>query len=371
MDNNGEDVLEPAERLRQLREQIDGLNRTILLRLSERARLVMEVHKIKKAENIPLFIPEREQEMLLRMMELNEGPFANKTVRHLFKEIFRASLDLMETETTQTLKISRTKDTKDLEIILPHGKIGGSPVIIAGPCAVEGEKQLKAVAQHISSKGVKIIRGGAFKPRSSPYSFQGMGKEALKLLRDVGNEFGLSTVSEVMDTRTVDLVSSYVDILQVGARNMYNYELLREVGRSGKPVLLKRGLSATIEEFLLSAEYIASAGNQHIILCERGIRTFERETRNTLDISAIPLLKNKSFLPVIVDVSHAAGRRDILAPLSRAALAAGADGIMLEVHPTPDIARSDSQQQLSLEAFDAFLTELEALSTSVLIRSDG
>ena len=342
-----------------LRAQIDGLNRELLALLSRRARLVQEVHKTKLQDNIPLFLPEREHEMLVDIIERNDGPFSNKTIRHLYKEIFKASVDLMEEATVQALKVGRTRDSVDLEIHFRHGKIDNNPVLIAGPCAVESEKQLEEVARHISSKGVQFIRGGAFKPRSSPYSFQGMGEAGLKMLNAVGKEYQLTTVSEVMDTRTVELVAEYIDILQVGARNMYNYDLLREVGRSGKPILLKRGLSATIEEFLLSAEYIASSGNQNIILCERGIRTFERETRNTLDISAIPLLKKKSFLPVVVDVSHAAGRRDILAPLSRAALAAGANGIMLEVHPRPDVARSDSQQQLSFEDFDRYLEEIE------------
>jgi 3-deoxy-7-phosphoheptulonate synthase/chorismate mutase len=232
--------------------------------------------------------------------------------------------------------------------------IGADPILIAGPCAVETEEQMEEVAEGLAGLGVRFLRGGAFKPRSSPYSFQGLGVRGLELLAAAAGRHGLLTVSEVMDTRSVEVVSRFVDVLQVGSRNMYNYDLLREVGRTRKPVLLKRGLSATLEELLWSAEYIVSEGNDQVILCERGIRTYETETRNTLDISAVPLLRQKSYLPVIVDVSHAAGRKDILAPLGRAALAAGASGLMVEVHPCPAVARSDSQQQLDLEEFRHF-----------------
>jgi len=204
---------------------------------------------------------------------------------------------------------------------------------------------------------VGFMRAGAYKPRSSPYSFQGMGEPGLHILRDVCRRYGLCSVTEVMDTRDVELVCEFADMLQVGARNMHNYALLREVGRCRKPVLLKRGLSATVEELLWSAEYIANEGNEQIVLCERGIRTFETQTRNTLDISAVALARRLSCLPLVVDVSHAAGRKDILADLARAALAAGAQGVMVEVHPFPAVARSDSQQQLDFEEFRLFLAE--------------
>ena len=216
---------------------------------------------------------------------------------------------------------------------------------------------MEEVARGLAALGVRFMRGGAYKPRSSPYSFQGLGERGLKLLEAAANRHGLVTITEVMDPRSVELVCQHADILQVGARNMYNYDLLREVGRAGKPVLLKRALSATLDELLWSAEYILVEGNEQVILCERGIRTFGGQTRNTLDISAVPLLRQQSFLPVLVDVSHAAGRRDILAPLGRAALAAGASGLMVEVHPEPAVARSDSQQQLDLDAFARFMVE--------------
>jgi 3-deoxy-7-phosphoheptulonate synthase/chorismate mutase len=217
---------------------------------------------------------------------------------------------------------------------------------------------MEEVGRLLSGLGQRFIRGGAFKPRSSPYAFQGLGKHGLEILHATARRHGLVAVTEVMDTRMVEHTARYADILQIGARNMYNYDLLREVGQCKKPVLLKRGLSATIEELLWAAEYIVSGGNEEVILCERGIRTFERQTRNTLDIAAVPLLRQKTFLPVFVDVSHAAGRRDILPALGRAALAAGANGLMVEVHPHPDLARSDSQQQLDFDEFRRFLADL-------------
>lgn len=231
-------------------------------------------------------------------------------------------------------------------------------VVIAGPCSVEGAEQLEEIAGHLARRGVRLIRGGAFKPRTSPYSFQGLGRKALTLLSQVARRHGLAVVTEVLDPRDLEAVLECADVLQIGARNMYNYPLLQEVGRTRTPVLLKRGFQATLEELLLSAEHVMSQGNDRVILCERGIRTFERWTRSTLDISAVPLLKQESHLPVVVDVSHAAGRRDILAPLARAALAAGADGLMLEVHSNPAVALSDGEQQLDLPGFDRLLESL-------------
>jgi 3-deoxy-7-phosphoheptulonate synthase len=227
----------------------------------------------------------------------------------------------------------------------------GSPVIIAGPCAVEGSEMLREVAAAVRENGAHMLRGGAFKPRTSPYSFQGLGEEGLSLLRDVGSEFSLPVVSEIMSVEQLDLLLEYVDMLQVGARNMHNFPLLMAVGRTDRPVLLKRGFMATIEEWLLAAEYIVKEGNESVVLCERGIRTFETWTRNTLDISAVPLARLRGGYPVVVDPCHAAGRRDLLEPLTMASLAAGADGIMLEIHPDPDKALSDGGQSLNLEEF--------------------
>jgi 3-deoxy-7-phosphoheptulonate synthase/chorismate mutase len=241
-----------------------------------------------------------------------------------------------------------------------HSIGGATPLFIAGPCSVESARQVDEVARGLRARGVRFFRGGAFKPRTSPYAFQGLGLDGLRLLRDACRRHDLVSVSEATSPENVELVAEYVDVLQIGARNMYNYELLRAAGRSGRPVLLKRGLSATIDEWLSAAEYIALTGNHQIVLCERGVRTFARETRGTLDLSAVPLVKLESRLPVIVDVSHAAGRRDLLAPLAAAALAVGADGVMLEVHPDPDRALSDAEQQISLDGFDDLTNDVRA-----------
>jgi 3-deoxy-7-phosphoheptulonate synthase len=242
---------------------------------------------------------------------------------------------------------------------------GGKVVVMAGPCSVEGHEQIERAAELVARAGAAVIRGGAFKPRSSPYSFQGLGEKGLELLRAAADRNGLLVVSEVMDTTQVDLVASYADILQVGARNMQNFHLLKELGRVRKPVLLKRGISATIEEWLLSAEYIMTGGNYNVILCERGIRTFETYTRNTMDISAIPVVHKLSHLPVIADPSHGTGRRDKVAPMARAAVAAGADGLMVEVHHDPDHALSDGAQSLYPAQFEELMAQLKMIAPAV------
>jgi 3-deoxy-7-phosphoheptulonate synthase len=248
----------------------------------------------------------------------------------------------------------------------PAIEIGGDRVaIMAGPCSVESRDQIERSAEIVARSGAKVIRGGAFKPRSSPYSFQGLGGEGLQLLRAAADRHGLLVVSEVMDQTQIPLVSEYADILQVGARNMQNYNLLRELGNQRKPVLLKRGISATIEELLLSAEYILAGGNYDVILCERGIRTFENYTRNTMDISAIPVVKKLSHLPIVADPSHGTGRRDKVAPMARAALAAGADGLLMEVHPDPDHALSDGAQSLRPEQFEELMDQLRRIAPVV------
>ncbi|HIF23699.1 MAG TPA: 3-deoxy-7-phosphoheptulonate synthase [Gemmatimonadetes bacterium] len=245
------------------------------------------------------------------------------------------------------------------EVALGDTCLGGRDVVvIAGPCSVEGPEMLMATAEHVRSAGARALRGGAFKPRSSPYSFQGMGEEGLKVLADVRSQTGLPVVTEVMDTRQVDLVASYADVLQIGARNMQNYSLLTEVGRLRRPVLLKRGMSATIKDLLLAAEYVMSQGNSKVILCERGIRTFTTATRNTFDLAAIPVLKRETHLPVVADPSHAGGRRHLVAPLSYAAIAAGADGLLIEVHPEPEVAMSDGDQSLDFPEFEALMNGL-------------
>lgn len=242
---------------------------------------------------------------------------------------------------------------------------GGSSVIIAGPCAVESETQILTTARAVREAGAHMLRGGAFKPRSSPYTFRGLGEEGLRLLALARAETGMPIVTEVMTPTDVELVARYADILQIGARNMQNYQLLEEVGRSGKPVLLKRGMSATLEEWLLSAEYIIAQGNPDVILCERGIRTFETATRNTMDLNAVALAKRRTHLPVIADPSHGTGKWYLVPPLALASLAAGADGIIIEVHPDPDRATSDGGQSLTCENFAALMPQLNAMAAAL------
>ncbi len=247
----------------------------------------------------------------------------------------------------------------DVEVGGPH------LVVMAGPCSVESRDQVMRTAERVARAGARVIRGGAFKPRTSPYTFQGLGEEGLALLREAADRHGLLVISEVMDQTQMPLVTAYADILQVGARNMQNFSLLREVGRQAKPVLLKRGISATIEELLLSAEYVLAEGNYNVILCERGIRTFETSTRNTMDIAAIPVVKKLSHLPIIADPSHGTGRRDKVLPMARAAVAAGADGLLIEVHHDPDHALSDGAQSLWPEQFEELMAQLRIIAPAV------
>ena len=245
-------------------------------------------------------------------------------------------------------------------------RIGGDEVIVmAGPCSAENEQQVHATAAAVRRAGAKIFRGGAFKPRSSPYSFQGLGEEGLRLLRGAATAENLKLVTEVMDLSQIEVIDKYTDIFQVGARNMQNFTLLRELGHVRKPVLLKRGISATIEEWLLSAEYVLSGGNTDVVLCERGIRTFETATRNTFDLSAIPVVKKMSHLPIVADPSHGAGRRDMVAPMARAAVAAGADGLIIEVHNDPDHALSDGAQSMFPSQFDRLMAELRIIAPAI------
>jgi len=258
--------------------------------------------------------------------------------------------------------VSRDLKPEDTIVRIRENEIGGlEPAIIAGPCAVESYEQTMAIAEVVASCGVKLFRGGAFKPRTSPYSFQGLGEEGLKILADARERFGLSIVTEVLDTETADLVEEYADIMQVGARNMQNFSLLRRVGQARKPVMLKRGMSATLDELLLAAEYIMAEGNYNVVLCERGVRTFADHTRNTLDLSIVPAVQTRSHLPIIVDPSHGTGKRNKVIPLARAAIAAGADGIMVEVHNHPEQALSDGPQALLPEMFRQLVTEVAAI----------
>ena len=244
--------------------------------------------------------------------------------------------------------------------------VGGARVVVmAGPCSIESEEQIEVIAAEVAATGARVLRGGAFKPRSSPYSFQGMGEKGLELMRRAADQHGLLVVSEVMDHTQIPMMLNYVDVFQVGARNMQNFNLLRELGKVQKPILLKRGIAATVEELLLSAEYVMSGGNYEVVLCERGIRTFENSTRNTLDISAIPVVHKLSHLPIIADPSHATGRRDKVAPVARAAVAAGADGLLIEVHHQPEKALSDGAQALYPAQFDELMKELRMIAPAV------
>jgi len=263
--------------------------------------------------------------------------------------------------------VARSFRPEGTVVKFPHGvTIGGDDVVLmAGPCSVESHDQLFAVAESVSRSGARFLRGGAFKPRSSPYTFQGLGEEGLKLLREAADKFNMLVVSEVMEISQIPLMLPYVDLLQVGARNMQNFNLLRELGKVRKPVLLKRGIAATIEELLLSAEYLMAGGNYNVIVCERGIRTFETYTRNTLDISAIPIVKKLSHLPIVADPSHGTGRRDKVSPMARAAIAAGADGLLIEVHNCPDKALSDGAQSLYPEQFAKLVAELRVIAPAV------
>jgi 3-deoxy-7-phosphoheptulonate synthase len=261
-----------------------------------------------------------------------------------------------------------SKNFKPQGTVIRIGKveIGGPHVVtMAGPCSVESQEQIETVADIVANAGAQVMRGGAFKPRSSPYSFQGMGEEGLKIMRAAADRRGLLVVSEVMDQTQIALLTAYSDILQIGARNMQNFNLLREIGKTRKPVLLKRGIAATIEELLLAAEYIMSGGNYDVILCERGIRTFETYTRNTMDIAAIPVVKKLSHLPIVGDPSHGTGRRDMVIAMARAAVAAGADGLIVEVHPDPDKAASDGAQTLTPGQFTDMMQQVRAIATAV------
>jgi 3-deoxy-7-phosphoheptulonate synthase len=261
---------------------------------------------------------------------------------------------------------SRTFKPDNTVVVVDDVRIGGDEVIVmAGPCSAETEEQVEITAAAVKRAGAKVLRGGAFKPRSSPYSFQGLGEEGLRLLKSAADRHNLKLVSEVMDISQLELIERYSDILQVGARNMQNFTLLRELGRSRKPIMLKRGISATIEEWLLSAEYILAGGNMNVMLCERGIRTFESATRNTLDISAIPVVRKLSHLPILVDPSHGTGKRDKVAPMARAAVAAGADGLLIEVHNDPDHALSDGAQSLFPTQFDRLMAELRIIAPAI------
>ena len=349
-----------SENLTQLRNRIHEINDQLLDLLNERTALVEAIGREKDKQGLKKYDPIREQQIIEKLREKNQGPLTDEMLIHVFKEIFKVSVKLQEEKSHKKgLLVSRKNKLDDTVIDVQGDMIGdGEPTFVFGPCSVESKEQMERVAKNLSEKGLKYIRGGAFKPRTSPYDFQGLGIEGLKMMSEAAKKYGLRVVSEIMDAGDLEAALPYVDVIQIGARNMQNFSLLKALGHINKPVLLKRGLSATIEEFVNAAEYIAMHGNPNVMLCERGIRTYEKATRNTLDISAVPILKRETHLPVFVDITHSTGRKDILLPIAKAALAVGADGIMAEVHPNPMLALSDANQQMSLEEFDLFYKKL-------------
>lgn len=353
----------PPNKKAELRSQIDVINMQLLDLLNQRAKIAREIDKIQLESGTQIYDPQRESQMLTDLQMANKGPFSNETISTLFKEIFKATLALGETEARANILVQRKSPDQKTIIKLPDGTcIGNSEFqVIAGPCAIESFEQYDEVAAALVEEGVKVMRAMAFKPRTSPYDFQGLGEPGLKIARQVANKYGLMLVSEVLDASQLPMMDDYVDIFWVGARNMGNSFLLRAVGKLNKPVVLKRHFGATLKEFVYAAEYIASEGNSQIILMERGIRTFETWTRNTLDIGAVPLLHKETHLPVIVDISHSAGRRDLANPFARIAKASGADGLMVEVHPNPDVAMSDAKQQLNIPQFKSMMAELKKI----------
>lgn len=345
--------------LESLRREVDKTNQEILRLINLRTMLVKEISDLKDKTGEEYFDPVREEAMFEALFQHNQGPLPKELLKEVFTTIFASALKFMGIKRERKLLISSAHDQGFLKIQQIFNLPDEQPVIIAGPCAVEKLEYLESIAAYLSAKGIKFLRGGAYKPRTSPYDFQGLGEAGLKILQEVGRKYGMFTVTEVVDTRDVELVAQYVDILQVGARNMQNFELLKEVGSTNHPILLKRGMMSTMQEFIFAAEYVGLRGNRKIMLCERGIRTFETKTRNTLDISSIPIIKKETSLPILVDLSHSLGRKDIINPIAKAALAAGADGIIMEVHPHPEFALSDAKQQLNPAEFEELLKYIQ------------
>lgn len=277
-------------------------------------------------------------------------------------ELFAGVSDVIKIS-SRFLRSTRTFKKEDTIVDVKGVKFGGNNVgLIAGPCAVESYEQLDNIASALSKIGIKVLRGGTFKPRTSPYSFQGLGVEGLKILREVGDKYGMAVISEIIDATQLELFEQYVDIIQIGARNMHNYYLLKELSKTKKPILLKRGLASTVDELLMSAEYLLLGGNENIILCERGIRTFEKATRNTLDLGCIPVIKNLSHLPIIVDPSHSTGLRMAVVPMGRAAIMAGCDGLIIEVHNSPETALCDGAQSLYIEQYNQLYQDIKQIA---------
>lgn len=343
--------------LGKIHDEIYSVNSELLKLISRLTMLFIEINNLKN-KNETEHTEINFKEMTRNIIKCNQGNIPDELLEKIFTTIFESTLCNLRKNYERELLVN-SKHTNHFKKINEMFNLSSDlPTIIAGPCAIESDVYLDDVAKVLKRYNIGFLRGGAYKPRTSPYDFQGLKEEGLRILNKVSKLYSLISVSEVVDTRDVELMAEYIDILQVGARNMQNYELLKEIGKSGRPVILKRGISASIHEFIYAAEYIALQGNRNIILCERGIRTFETKTRNTLDISSIPIIKSETNLPIIVDLSHSLGRKDIINPIAKSVLAAGADGIMVEVHPKPGLALSDSKQQLNIEEFISLLDNL-------------
>jgi len=354
-------------RLLELRAQVDAINMQLLELLNQRARVVGEIGKVQSSIGAGFYDPAREAQMLQAIELANNGPFSNETIKGLFKQVFQASMALEETQAKAKLKVQRKSSSERTIITMPDGVTtlgGGDFKIISGPCAVESFEQMDETAAALAQRGVKFLRGMAYKPRTSPYEFQGLGEEGLQIARKVADKYGQFVVSEIMDKSQLQSMYDYVDVFWVGARNMQNAYLLKALGQQNKPIILKHSFGATMEEFLNAAEYILASGNPNVILIERGIRTFEKWTRAGLDIGAVAALKLETHLPIIIDISHSAGRRDIAIPMAKASKALGVEGLMVEVHPNPPVAMSDSKQQLYIHQFHEMMDALGDLSVT-------
>ncbi len=333
--------------LKELRDKIDNIDDQLLKLIQERFEIVDEVRKYKEANNINIKDKNREKQIISRISDNYRGILSKDEVTDIFKKIIGVSNHVQERLSNIDFHYEKKHENHKTIVKVNEESIGDSFTYIFGPCSIESEEQIEEVASSIKKLGLKFIRGGAFKPRTSPYDFQGLGIDGLKMMKKIANKHGLLVVSEVMESTDLEEALEYIDVVQVGARNMQNFSFLKKLGKIDKPVLLKRGLSATIDEFLNASEYILQGGNDRVILCDRGIRTFENKTRNSLDIAGIAVIKRSTHLPVIVDISHAAGRTDIIPELAASVKALGVDGLMCEVHPDPGKALSDSSQQIT------------------------
>ncbi len=336
-----------AKNLKELRDKIDDIDDQLLKLIQERFEIVDEVRKYKEVNNITIVDKNRETQILNRLSENYQGILSKEEIKDIFRKIIGVSTHVQERLSNIDFHYEKKHQDHKTVIDVSDEKIGDKFTYMFGPCSIETEEQMEEVAKSIKELGLRFIRGGAFKPRTSPYDFQGLGIDGLKMMKKVADKYGLLVVSEVMESTDLDDALKYIDVVQVGARNMQNFSFLKRLGKIDKPVLLKRGLSATINEFLNASEYILQGGNKNVILCDRGIRTFENKTRNSLDIAGIAVIKKSTHLPVIVDISHAAGRADIIPELAYAVRALGVDGLMCEVHPDPSKALSDSSQQIT------------------------